>query len=573
MYGERMPLPRAIVAGGTIVAMLVVALGVGAILKLRSDALLDAKREVVNVARMVSDRIEQTVAAADFALVRLTDDIEDLGVQTPAELAARLSNRAFYDRLMLIQSSVGQVEVVTIVDAEGKVLASSRGFPAPSFNLADRPYLHQLRDNPERQLALSGPLRNRYNGGWVFYIARPLRSANGEFLGVAVAGVAASWVERGFATIDAGADTATALFTADNVLVARWPHVESAIGNQAPAGDLQLDAPGLGRVRGLDGKLRLATGRALESYPLVVAVSRSVDGALADWRSTTVLIAGAIVASLAIILALTRTGLKLARRDARTAASLAEREVQLSTAIRAKSDFLSNMSHELRSPLTVIIGFAKLIDRQTRGPAPAEYSVWARDIMASAEHLLALVNDILDLSKIEAGALELDESPTSLLSVLRSAIRMHKPQAEEAGVTLELDEQSADVPVLADERRLLQIAINLVTNAIKYTPNGGSVTVELGMTPAGEPRFAVADTGIGIAPEDIERVMARFVQLKAAGARRSGGSGIGLPLARELVELHGGRLVLSSEQGKGTCAEVILPFARVLAPPRAAAAS
>ncbi|MDB5367521.1 MAG: Sensor protein [Rhodospirillales bacterium] len=575
MRGKRLSLSRAIIAAGTIVAALMLALALGAILKLHDDALVDADRELVNVARIVGERVEQTVAAADFALLRLTSQVEDFGAQDIPQLGSQIGTRAFYDELRQLQTSLGQIEVVSIIGADGTPLASSREYPAPTYNLADRVYLQQLRDNPLRKLYVSGPLRSRHTNNWIFYIVRPIRNPVGEFLAAAVVGIAAGWIERSFATIDVGADTATVLFTAERELIARWPHNEAVIGQKAANRDLRVPTTvpqRLGYVRGFDGQLRLATGVDLDRYPLIIGVSRSLDGALEDWRTTAALISSAIIAALVIILGLTLTGLKLARRDAQSANALAESEAQLKRAMQAKSDFLSNMSHELRSPLTVIIGFAKLIDSQTRGPIPAEYAVWARDIIVSGEHLLALVNDILDLSKIEAGALDLDEAPTSILSVLRQAIRMHGPQAESAGVTLNIDDRVGDIPVLADERRLLQVVINLMTNAIKYTPSAGTVTIEFDRLPSGEPSFTVADTGIGIAPDDIERVMARFVQLKEAGARRAGGTGIGLPLARELVELHGGKLILTSEPGHGTRAQVVLPLSRVLTPPRVAVA-
>lgn len=575
MGGRRLSLPRAIIAAGTIVAALVLVLALGAIVKLRDDAIADADRELVNVARIVGERIEQTVAASDFALLRLTNQLEDIGAADQAQLQKQIGTRAFFEELRQIQSSLGQIEVVSIIGADGTPLASSREFPAPTYNLADRPYLAQLRENPLRKLVVTGPLRSRHTNNWIFYIVRPVRNQAGEFIGAAVVGIATSWIERSFSAIDVGPETATVLFTAEREVIARWPHIESMIGQKAANRDLRITAmqpQRIGRVRGFDGKLRLTTGVDLDRYPLIVGISRSVDGALNDWRDTAMIIGFAILAALLVILALTLVGLKLARRDACTALALEESEAQLKRAMQAKSDFLSNMSHELRSPLTVIIGFAKLIDGQARGPVPAEYAVWARDIIASGEHLLSLVNDILDLSKIEAGALELDEAPTSILSVLRQGVRMHGPQADAAGVTLKLEDRNGDIPVLADERRILQIVINLISNAIKYTPAGGTVTVEFDRTEEGEPRFTVADTGIGIAPDDIERVMARFVQLKEAGTRRIGGTGIGLPLARELVELHGGTLRLASEPGKGTRAIVVLPLSRVLTPPRMAVA-
>src|SRR2546423_351891 len=145
MGGHRLSLPRAIVAAGTIVAALVLALALGAIIKLHDDAIADADRELVNVARIVGERIEQTVASADFALLRLTNEIEDVGAQDQSQLLAQIGSRAFYEELRQIQASLGQIEVVSVIGADGTPLASSREYPAPTYNLADRSYLQQLR--------------------------------------------------------------------------------------------------------------------------------------------------------------------------------------------------------------------------------------------------------------------------------------------------------------------------------------------------------------------------------------------------------------------------------------------
>jgi signal transduction histidine kinase len=233
---------------------------------------------------------------------------------------------------------------------------------------------------------------------------------------------------------------------------------------------------------------------------------------------------------------------------------------------RAKSEFLATMSHELRTPLNAIIGFAEIMSTQLLGPigSPA-YRSYADDIMRSGHHLLALINDILDFAKVDAGKLALEEETIDLRKVGESAIRLLGQQAQAAGVTLPMRTASAPVMVRADGRRLRQVCLNLIGNAIKFTPEGGRVEVKVSVE-GGEARLEVRDTGVGIRPEDLPHVIEPFRQANQGHARRHAGTGLGLSISDRLVRLHGGRLVLESHPGQGTVALVVLPPERTLGP-------
>ena len=255
--------------------------------------------------------------------------------------------------------------------------------------------------------------------------------------------------------------------------------------------------------------------------------------------------------------------------------SLRERAVALSKAdmaSRSKSAFLAAMSHELRTPLNAIIGFSEVMSLQAFGPiGNVHYQSYAHDIHNSGRHLLALISDILDLSRLEAGKAELHEEPLKLDQLVSECLRMVERQAENAGLTL-VNEIQAGLPrVLADERRIKQVLINLLSNAVKFTQEGGSVTVSARQERDGL-AISVADTGIGIAPDDIARAFESFSQIDSSIARHHQGAGLGLPLARQLMELHGGTLTLESAVGVGTVATAVLPSSRVLALSRAEAA-
>jgi PAS domain S-box-containing protein len=252
-----------------------------------------------------------------------------------------------------------------------------------------------------------------------------------------------------------------------------------------------------------------------------------------------------------------------------TAEDLARAREIAEAASRSKSAFLANMSHELRTPLNGVIGFAELMAYETFGPlGDPRYGEYARDIVASGRHLLELINDILDFSKIDAGKLELQEEEIDLHATVAAAVRMLRPRAQEAALTLKLVN---DLPpelshLRADERRLKQIVLNLGANAVKFTPPGGRVAVTLAAAAAPDAAgvvIRVTDTGIGIAAADLPRVLEPFAQIDHGLNRRHEGTGLGLPLTRRLIELHGGVLRLESELGIGTAVTVWLPQARI----------
>ncbi len=256
---------------------------------------------------------------------------------------------------------------------------------------------------------------------------------------------------------------------------------------------------------------------------------------------------------------------------------LARANQQLAEANRYKTEFLANLSHELRTPLNTILGFAELCASGATGPLNETQLGYAHDVAASGRKMLCLVNDLIDIARYEAGRLEFQPAPLDIPAALQGWIAQFQSEARERGVRLELEIDPALGVAEVDEARARQMLAQLLSNALKFTPSGGSVSVRANKMPCPRERvstdshpcpcdagagleIAVCDSGIGIPPEQIPRLFQPFAQLDGSLGRRAGGAGIGLALALRLAQLHGGCLVVQSEPGKGSCFKARLPY-------------
>jgi signal transduction histidine kinase len=292
--------------------------------------------------------------------------------------------------------------------------------------------------------------------------------------------------------------------------------------------------------------------RALLGVPLVS--EDEVIGVLAVTRKTS----GEFEPEIVRLLSTFATQSALAIQNARLFREIEVKSRELEVASQHKSEFLASMSHELRTPLNAIIGFSDVLLQGMFGEMTEKQTEYLQDILASGQHLLSLINDILDLSKIEAGRMDLDLADFHLPSAIDDALLLMRERAGRRGITLErhVDERVGEIR--ADQRKVKQVLLNLLSNAVKFTPEGGRIDVRAGLA-NGTAEISVTDTGIGIAPEDHEAVFEEFRQVGKA-EKKAEGTGLGLALCRKFVELHGGRIWVKSQAGAGSTFTFALPL-------------
>jgi signal transduction histidine kinase len=302
-----------------------------------------------------------------------------------------------------------------------------------------------------------------------------------------------------------------------------------------------LEAPAESRVRSV---LVRAGYRALLAVPLVR--EGHLIGGLTVIRKAT----GEFAPEVIELLRTFATQSALAIQNARLFLEIEDKSRQLEVASQHKSEFLANMSHELRTPLNAIIGFAEVLTERMFGELNEKQDEYLRDIYASGQHLLSLINDILDLSKIEAGRMDLEPTDFDLPAAIDNALTLVRERAGRRGITLgrEIDERVGTIR--GDERKVKQVLLNLLSNAFKFTPEGGRIDVRAAVSD-GMVEVSVADTGVGIAPEDQEAVFEEFRQVGTAD-KKVEGTGLGLALSRKFIELHGGRIWVKSQVGHGS---------------------
>ena len=540
---------------GTAVALVVVWGGYAHVSRaVLRDHMENLLAQAETVARGFEKTTHRAVREVDVSLRNLALTLEEAGL----EQARRIVDQDLYDRTLIRR--------FTVVDADGRTVFrsdggndggngggrdGSGGAPARCEAGAFAHVMAKGAGNAAEggaagRLSIGQPYRDPACGPGIPFMRR-LDGIGGRSAGMVVANVDPQVLAEFVQQANLGPHGTVTLIGLDKIIRARGAGVEHrAVGLDISHSRLWDE---LARSRAgvywqstkTDGLLRAYAYRALESYPLVVAVGvamTDIEAGVADLERTLLIIAVLLTTSAVLVAAFLLIQHRTSER--------------LRSALHVNRDFLARISHELRTPLNAILGFSEVIRDQLLGPAAgSRYVGYAKDIHDSGRHLLSLIDDILDLARLQAGDLPLDPRPLDIAETIQWAIRMMAPQAQAKHIQLDMQVDPATPPVCADDRALKQMLLNLLSNAVRFTPEGGRIRVAAAGA-RGSCRIEVVDNGIGMTPEQLNQAVVPFGQPSAMVVRPGQGSGLGLSIVKSLVEAHGGRLRIESRPGEGS---------------------
>jgi signal transduction histidine kinase len=524
----------------------------------REVTLTRAGATALSQSRILREHAEQAFTAALIALRSLDGQPGVEGIQAGAD------SRNHHLRLRQLRDSSPLFEGIGVVDERGRLSASADSDPppVPGLDLSDRDYFIHHRDTPGSDPLFGAPVASRPSGVRAIPVSRRLDDEQGRFRGVVAARLRPSYFEDLYGSV--GAD-GVALILGDSTIMASVPPANDVeirkLVSASPAARRGVPDDGLSEYHPEpDSEGQLIGYSRSRIFPLGVVVAFDMAKLLAQWRADrNTLTALAAMCTLALFL-LSAVLLRRTHRQWRLTVALESAMVAAEAANRSKSEFLAHMSHELRTPLNAINGFSEVMATQMFGPlGNARYIDYARIIRNSGQHLLSVINNILDLAKVDAGRWEIDPEPVSLADVARDVCDLTKGRAEASSVTLRTELPPGLPVVTTDRRLLLQVLTNLTTNGIKFTPPQGTVTISAAVA-ANMLEITVTDTGCGMSASDIERVLEPFGRANSALARKHHDTGLGLPLSKRFVEMIGGRLEINSVVNQGTRATVHLPL-------------
>ncbi len=559
---------RIIAAGALLIAVTITGAGLS-LWDLHRNA-IDASREnMANLGIVLAEELSRSMESVDLVLDETSQRIVHSGVATPEEFRREMASGASHDFLVNRLQALPQLSALFLTDNVGIQVNSSNFWPVPSTNLASRSFFLDTEKADATTVVISAPGKSWTTGRWALFISRRIESRAGVFLGTAQAMIELPYFENFYKTISLPEDGSVSIFRRDGMLLFRHPTIDDAlgsyIGKESPWYEIMESGGGTYEGPGyLDGVTREIAVSPVKDYPLVVSVTVPEHTALAAWRRQAAFIGiGTACAVIMFAILFSSLATQFGRLE-RSEQALSRALTRTERADRAKSDFLGRMSHELRTPLNAIIGFSEVIMAQLFGPLGSpKYKEYAEDILRSGRFLHDLISDMLDMVKIEAGHKSLQRERFAFAGDIDEALRMLRPRAETGEVTLDLDDRGAPVSIDADRRAFKQIVLNLIGNAVKFTPAGGTVTVRLSSSDD-DALLQIIDTGVGISAANLEKLGTPFFRVENNPHQASTeGTGLGVALTKSLIELHGWRIDFASELGCGTTVTVTMPDAAI----------
>jgi signal transduction histidine kinase len=557
---------RIIIAGALLIAVTLA--GAGLSLWDLYDNAIDASREnTANLGIVLAEELSRSLESVDLVLGEATQRIAHSGASSPEEFRREMANEATHDFLVNRLQALPQLNALFFTDAIGIQVNSSNFWPVPSTNLANHGFFQDAAKADSDTLVISAPAKSWTTGRWSLFISRRIESRAGVFLGTVQAMIELHYFEDFYKTLSLSEGGSVSIERQDGMVLFRDPAMDEVLGTYVPQNSqwygMVAKGGGTYETNGyLDRVTREIAVSPVKDYPLVMSVTVPKHTALAAWRRQAAFIGfGTICAVLVFAILFGSLAVQFGRLE-KSEQALSTALTRTERADRAKSDFLGRMSHELRTPLNAIIGFSEVIVSQLFGPlGSTKYKEYAEDILRSGRFLHDLIGDMLDMVKIEAGHKNLQLETFAFAGDIDEALRMLRPRAETGEVALDLDVRDAPPTISADRRAFKQIVLNLIGNAVKFTPAGGTVTVRL-LSVNGDALLQVIDTGVGISAANLEKLGTPFFRVENNPHQASTeGTGLGVALTKSLIELHGWRIAFASELGAGTTVTVTLPGA------------